>query len=110
MKLIKAESRAYVLIIPKEGDDDACKVIYAQYIDAKGQIPVSVIDKTIPRGLKFVFKAREKFNRDEEIDKIEWGKMINKMRHGYKQEEYLSGENAMIESVLNRMVNVNVDR
>ena len=61
----------------------SCTFTFFQIIDAGGWIPTSVMNLKTPESLSVVTEAREHFRRDEEIDKIERGRMAALM--GWKE-------------------------
>jgi len=108
LRMVRAESRGF-LVVDNNKTGDSCKVIYLLQIDMKGNIPTKVMEATIPRSLGFLSQTREKFNRDEEIDKVERERLVEIMRSGYEAEQYEISETGMIDSVVSKMATVPKD-
>ena len=72
----------------------------------KGNIPAQIMNKSIARSLRPVFQVREKFNRDDEVDKMEREKLMDIMRSGYQEEVYDNNETTMIDSTRSRVTAV----
>ena len=86
-RLIRAETRGIVVIRNGLDDDsNSCEVIYVSRTDFKGNIPAKIMNKTVTRTLHPMFLAREKFNRDDEIDKVEREELME------IKEKFLVGE------------------
>jgi len=97
-RLIRGESRGYVLIQSNSNSSyPSTKIAYLQQTDFKGNVPVRVLSSTIPKTLNSVFQIREKFSRDEEVDKMERDKLTSAMRKG--QEEYNPSELALFNNI-----------
>ena len=106
-QLVKAETRAFAVINPtgKHGYD-SCDVTWVQQLDSKGSIPPKIVEKLIPRSLQFVSQVREKFSRDDEIDRIEREKLVAIMRNADNKEGgevYDKSETKLIEEVQQQM-------
>ena len=86
-QLVKADSRGFVIIKPtgKHGND-SCEVTWVQQADAMGNIPRKIMERQIPRGLKLFTQVREKFCRDDEIDRIDREKLMAMMRNAADKE------------------------
>jgi len=103
-KLIEADRRGIVIINRlDESSCDSRKVVYVQQVDIKGNIPARVLERQLPQSLKFVFRVREKFNRDYEIDNYERAKLVAIMRESDK-EFYDQQELAQIQKVKLKML------
>ena len=106
-QLVKADSRGFVIIKPiGEHSNDTCKVIYVQRVDFMGNIPPNITEKQIPRALKVAFQVREKFSRDDEIDRTEREKLMAIMRNADNKEGgevYDESETELIEEVQQKM-------
>ena len=106
-QLVKADSRGFVIIKPTgQHGNDSCDVTWIQKIDGKGQIPTKVFEQQIPRGLQPIFQVREKFSRDDEIDRIGREKLIAIMRNADNKEGgevYDKSETELIENVQQQM-------
>ena len=90
-------------------DERSSKLIWIQQIDAKGNIPPKIMQTQIPRSLRPVFQIREKFNRDDEFDKLQRERLMEIMRSGYQDEVYNNDETTIINSVQSRMTAVPKD-
>ena len=86
-QLVKAETRVFVVIKPTgERSLDSCDVTWVQKLDGKGSIPPKIMEKIIPRSLQLVSQVREKFSRDDEIDRIEQEKLTAIMQNADNKE------------------------
>jgi len=64
------------------------------------------MNSIVPRSPRPVFQVREKFNRDDEVDKMEREKLMDIMRSGYQEEVYDNAETTMIDSTRSRVTAV----
>ena len=93
----------------REGGSDSCSVTFLQTSDAKGSIPPKVLEREFRRQLRSVFELREKFNRDDEFDKLERLKLMGVMRCAEK-EEYSEKETELVCSVRQKMERIHDDK
>ena len=103
-QLVRGETRGIGSI--HKLSERSCKLAWTLQIDVKGIIPPQLMNKSIHRALRPVFQTREKFDRDDEVDKMEREKLMDIMRSGYKEEVYDNNETMRIESVKSRMSTV----
>ena len=103
-RLVRGESRGIVVI--RNLDDRSSKLTWIQQLDVKGNIPIQIMNSQVPRSLRPIFQVREKFNRDDEVDKIEREKLMEIMRSSYQEEVYNNDETTIIESTRTRMIAV----
>ena len=103
--VIRGELWGFVTIKPDGAS--SCTITYVKLIDLKGHTPPKIMDLQIPIGLKHVFQLRDKFNRDDEIDKIEQERLMAIMRNSDK-EVYSLSEEQLIDSV-QKMKNITED-
>ena len=95
-QLVRVESRGIVVI--RNRDERSSKLTWIHQLDVKGNIPVRIMNSQVPRSLRPVFQVREKFNRDDEVDKMEREKLVKIMRSGNQEEVY---DNDRLHSIAN---------
>jgi len=105
-QLVRGETRGYSIIKKIPGKVDSCVANYVSQIDAKGNIPVQIMNKSIARSLGPIFQVHEKFSRDDEVDKMERLKLMDIMRSSYQDEVYDIDQTAMIDTARSRMTAV----
>ena len=105
-ELVQGESRGFVIL--KNVGKQKCDLTFCSYTDARGHIPVKVMNRQIPRSLGFVFQLRERFNRDEEIDQEERNELMRVMKND-ENEVYIEEENEMVKRITEKMENVKED-
>jgi len=103
-RLVRGESKGFAVI--RNLDERSSKLTWIQQGDQKGNIPKKIMEAQIPRTLRVTFQVREKFNRDNEVDKIEREKLMEIMRSSYQDEVYNNDETTIIESTRTRMTAV----
>ena len=96
-RLVRGESRGIVVI--RNLDDRSSKLTWMQQGDLKGNIPHQIVESQFPRTLRPVFQVREKFSRDDDMDKMEREKLMDILRSGYQEEVYDSDETSLIDSI-----------
>ena len=108
--LIKAEARAIAVIKPAvEHGCDSCEVNFVMHLDGKGKVPPKIVEKATQRSLQFISQAREKFSRDDDIDRIERDKLKALMRNdknAVRGEVYDESEREFVEKVKERIEKV----
>ena len=84
---------------------ESCEITYAQQTDSMGNSPPDIMEKQIPRALQAAFQVRERFNGDDEIDRIDLEKLMAIMRNASDKEGevYDKSETKLIEEVQNQM-------
>ena len=106
-QLVKAETRAFAVIKPTgEHSLDSCDVTWVQKLDGKGSIPPKIMEKIIPRSLQLVSQVREKFCRDDDIDRIERENLMAIMQNATDKEKgevYEESEMQLIDEVRKQM-------
>ena len=106
-QLLKAESRGFVIIKPtKEYNIDSCEVTWVQKLNGKGSIPPKIMERVIPRSLQLVSQVREKFCRDDDIDRIERENLMAIMQNATDKEKgevYEESEMQLIDEVRKQM-------
>ena len=108
-RLIKGEARGFVVL--RDIGHQKCEVNYVHNIDAKGRIPIKLMDTLIPRSLSSVFQMRKTFNRDDELDQISRDKLVAIMKQrqtpggGHSEEEI-----ALVERISHEMGSVADDQ
>ena len=105
-KIVRGASRGFTVIMP-EGSSN-CTIVHVQQADAGGHLPAKIMDLQIPKMLKPVIQVHNKFNRDDEIDKIEREGLVEIMRNS-DQERYSSSERQLIDTVRKKMEKVSED-
>jgi len=101
-QLIRADSKGFAII--QKIDERSCKLSWLQQGDLKGNIPHQIMNSQIPRSLGAIFQVREKFKRDDEIDKMHRKKMVKLMKNRYQEEVYDKNEELfLIESIQKQM-------
>ena len=68
-RLPKRESKGFAII--RNLDERSCNLTWTHYCDQKGLVLRKVMKTQIPRVMRPIFQAHERFNRDDEVDKIE---------------------------------------
>jgi len=106
-RLVRSSGIGY-MIIKRNGSNKSCKLSFVQQNDAKGKVPRKLMERVIPRSLKFIIDAREKFSRDDEIDKTSRFELMNIMRTS-ETETYSEEEKILVDSVKSRMTKVHSD-
>jgi len=106
-ELVQGESRGFVIL--KNVGDQKCDLTYVQHVDAKGNLPVKVMNREIPKGLRNIFQLREKFNRDDEIDQEERNELMRVMKNDNENEVYSEEENEMVGRITKKMERVKED-
>ena len=87
----KVRASTRVFIEARKIGENQCEVSAWQYLDAGGSIPSWLVDMKIADALAWLPSMRDKFNRDEEIDKEERQALIHIMR--ISQQVYTDDEN-----------------
>jgi len=64
------------------------------------------MESQIPRSLRPVFQVHDKFNWDNEVDKMEREKLMETIRSGCQEEVHDSDETSLIDSIRSRMTAV----
>jgi len=93
---VRGVSRALMRLIP--AGDSRCKLTYYMHVDAGGRIPAFVMDSKIPLTLGAVGDLREKFQRDNEIDKAEGDELARIIKMD-EQRTYTAEEDMLINKV-----------
>ena len=96
-QLVRGESRGFAII--QNLDDRSSRLTWLQQSDVKGKIPHQIVESQLARLLRPIFQVREKFSRDDEVDKMEREKLMTIMRSGYQEEVYDSDETSLIDSI-----------
>ena len=87
-QMVTAKTRGY-LIIASLGDRSS-QITWMQQTSLKGKIPNKIMEAAMPRSLRPIFLVRERFNRDEEVDRIEREKLMEIMTKRSEEEEYVA--------------------
>ena len=103
-RMVRGESRGFVVI--RNLDEQKSKLTWILQVDVKGNISSPIMNKSIARSLRPVFQVREKFTRNDEVDKMERQTLMDIMRSSYQEEVYDVDETTLIDSIRSRMAAV----
>jgi len=98
-RAVRGVSRALVRITPSR--ESQCKVTYIQYLDAGGAVPTWVVELKIPLALSAVIELRDEFQRDDEIDAMEWDELARVMTE--EKQVYSEYEDSLIQRVQDKL-------
>jgi len=91
-RTVRGVSRALLWLTPY--GESQCKVTYIQYLDACGRIPTFVANAKLLLALDAVGDLREKFQRDDEIDKLERDQLARVIKE--EPQTYTAEENLLL--------------
>jgi len=74
-----------------------CRVTIYQYLDAGGVIPRSLMTSKLPDAMSPAIEMRDEFQRDDEIDTMEWDKLARVIKD--EQQVYSEDEDSLIQRV-----------
>jgi hypothetical protein len=80
--------------IKSTGDMQQCKIQLLQFADAGGHIPVTLINKKIPLGLKALYDVSDALKKDEMIDKAALASLANIIKN--EPQDYTDEEKVAI--------------
>jgi hypothetical protein len=79
MHPVRGRATGYLRFTPIEGNTK-CKLELYQQVDAGGRVPVFVVNNKAGQALSFVADMRERFQRDDEVDAVERGRLAAVIR------------------------------
>jgi hypothetical protein len=82
MKVVRGTATGFVRFTPMAGNTQ-CKLEVYQQVDAGGRVPVRVVNSKVSESLSWAANMREQFQRDDDIDAAEGGRLAAVIRYGY---------------------------
>ena len=98
-RAVRGAARALMRATPS--GQSQCKVTFFQYLDAGGVIPTRVVETSIPLALSAVGEMRDRFQRDDEIDKMERDELARVMKE--ELQVYSEDEDSLIQRIQNQL-------
>ena len=98
-RTVRGLTRALMRFTPS--GESQCKVTLIMYVDACGVIPTKVIEKSLPQALSGIRELRDEFQRDDEIDQMEWDEHARVMKE--QQQVYSEDEDMIVQRIQDKL-------